>query len=73
VEQWVRCSGAALFKVAWEYNKSKHEVDLTVEQVVPAWRASDDASGHASHQGCFQGLVLIRIVEVSAPLQPPRC
>jgi len=84
MEQWVRCSGAALLKVNWEYNKSKHEIDLTIEQVVPPWRTHSTSSssssgegggsgslnsdaataGHANHQGCFQGLLQIRIVEV---------
>jgi len=50
LEQWVRCSGAALLKVAWEYNKSKHEIELTIEQVVPPWR-SHHSSSSSNHGG----------------------
>ena len=63
LQQWVYSCGVPQFKCSWEYSKSKNEIDLTIEQIVPNWRRLRQTDNMIHHEA-FQGLILIRIVEI---------
>ena len=60
MEQWVMATGVAMFQCEWSYTKTKNEIELVVEQIVPEWRGDD----LGAHRGSFEGLLLIRVFEV---------